>query len=232
MSQIPVDITTATVPSDYCQPLQVAWPFLVSLLQATIAGNNNMYVVSATTPGVDDQDKIWHKLDSDGRYLRTYNYIGGAWVSPHPDFPGKVIMWEGDIGTIDTLDGGEAGTVTETTGPMWERVTEMNGRIPIGPGTLESTRTVDVNENIGSEKVTLLEENIPKNEPTSYTVDEGANRASLGFLADDDRAASANTGDISPFGGDADGNTVAHENMPPVRGIWFLRKTARSHYRG
>lgn len=230
MSQI-VDITTASVPNGYCQPLQIAWPFLVSLLQASVAGNNLQYVVSATTPGVDDQDKIWHKLDSEGRYLRTYNYVGGAWVSPHPDFAGKVVMWEGVEGDIPTLDGGEAGTVTETTGPMWEKVSEMNGRIPIGPGTLESTRTVAVNENIGSEKVTLLEENIPKHEPVSYTIDEGANRPTLGFIADDDRAASANTGDIDPFGGDADGDTVAHENMPPVRGIWFLRKTSRSHYR-
>lgn len=229
-----VDITTTAPPSDYCpSSFREAWLFGVSLLQATLAGGNNTYVVSATVPGVDDQDKLWHKLDAQGRYIRTYNYSGGAWVSPHPEFAGAVKLWEGNAGDIPTLDGGEAGTVTATTGPMWERVTEMDGRMPIGPGTLESGTTVNVNDTGGEEKHSLTTAEMPPHthEFRVNTNDDSGGGGGGSTPDDSDPTVSGNVNSTTASSGGTDGTVVAHNNMPPYRGIFFLRKTARTHYR-
>lgn len=226
---VPVIITTAAPPADYCpSSFAEGWTFGASLLIGSLSGENNTYVVSATTPAVADQDKVWVRIDSAGRLLRIYKFSGGAWVSPHPAFAGMVVMWEGNPGDIPTLDGGEAGTVTSTTGPMWERVTEMDARFPIGPGTLPSTLALNVGDTGGEEEVELEEENLPLHEIEGYALEEGAGRSNR-LISDDDRVNTATTADS--FGGDADGNTVPHNNMPPYRVINFIRKTARGWYR-
>jgi len=38
----------------------------------------------------------------------------------------------GDLANVDTLDGGESGTVSATTGPFWELDTDFAGKSIIG----------------------------------------------------------------------------------------------------
>jgi hypothetical protein len=227
-----IAITTASVPADYCgNSLRETWAFLVSLLQATLVGEVNLFNYGATTPAPDDQDKPWIKLDANGNIERIYSYSNGAWVARHPVAAGTVIMYEGSEASIPTFDGGEAGTVTATTGPMWEKVSQLDARFPMGPGTLPSGLVVNVGDTGGEEKHELTEEEIPQHthvikftEHQDLQVSDDKKRQ----LFDEN---GSNTFTPPTFGGDEDGNTVAHNTLPPYRGIFFLRKTARTHYR-
>lgn len=234
MSQ-PVTISSASVPTDYCpSTLQTAWPFLVGLLSAELAGENATYVKGPTTPASpDDQDKPWLRLNSDGTMDRWYVYHGGVWIARHPFPTGAIIIYDGAEASIDTYDGGEAGTVTATTGPMWERVTALNARFPLGVGTLPSGTAVAVTNTGGEEKHTLIEEEIPAHTHALHYTPNHATDNGAGPDIEVFRTATASDPSLSPdsFGGDADNETVAHNTMPPYYTVFFLKKTARQFYR-
>jgi hypothetical protein len=226
-----VNISTSDVPPSYCpSSIQVDWPFLVALLSAELAGANFTFNYGPDTPAPDDQDKPWFKTDANFLSERWYTFSSGAWVSLHPEAPGSVKMYEGLEATIETYDGGEAGTVTATTGPMWEKVTALNGRFPLGPGTLASGTVVAVTNTGGEEKHELTEEELPN--ITIQTKQRSDLQDGGGSIAHFTHATfPGDTVDVDEFGGDADGETVAHNNMPPYYGIFFIRRTARTHYR-
>lgn len=138
-------------------------------------------------------------------------------------------MYEGSQASIETYDGGEAGTVTATTGPMWERVTQLDARFPIGPGTLPSGTAVAVTNTGGEEKHTLVENELPNIEIQSrQRVDlvDGGNSAALLL-----HATVGTQVTVDEFGGDANGNTVAHNTLPLYYAIFFIRRTGRLYYR-
>lgn len=230
----PVDITTSSIPNDFCFTTWPAfWTFGVSLLSAELQGDTNTFNAGDTTPAPNNRDKPWlpPSAASANPPAFVYNFDNGYWLLPHPIPAGIVVMYEGSEASIETFDGGEAGAITETTGPMWQKVSALNAKIPIGPGTLPSTRVITQGGTLGSEKVELLEANIPLHELQGYALNDGANLSESRLIADDDRNANALPNPIDSFGGDADGATVAHENMPPVYGIFFIKKTARKFYR-
>lgn len=226
-----VTISTSDVPASYCPPsFAAAWAFGVSLLSAELAGNNFSFNYGPTTPAPDDQGKPWLRTDpTTGLPYRWYVFVGGSWVALHPFPVGFVGMYEGSLASIDTYDGGEAGTVTATTGPMWERVTQLDARFPMGPGTLPSGAAVAVTNTGGEEKHTLVEAELPKIEIQSRQrtdlVDGGGSAALL------DHATFGTQVTVDEFGGDASGNTVAHNNLPPFYSLFFIRRTARLYYR-
>lgn len=228
----PIIITTASVPEGYCPTsLRDAWSFLVSLLTATLQGTINLFNVGNTTPLPDDEDKPWlpDAFSGSNPPAFAYQFKGGDWIMPHPIPSGAIMLYSGSPGSIATFDGGEAGTVTETTGPMWEIDTDMAGKFPLGPGTLESGFVVAVGDTGGTEKVALVEDNIPLFEisPT-YALEDGANRSSVGLIADDDRQATPTPNAVLEFGKDP---PDAHSNMPPWKARYFIRRTNRKYYR-
>lgn len=98
----------------------------VALLQALssgeIVGDFIPYVTGAATPAVDDQDKVWHKTDANGRPLGTYVYYGGTWRRQYSGNIGAVQMYSGDP-AIDFAGAGGAGTV----GGEWDGWQLCNG---------------------------------------------------------------------------------------------------------
>lgn len=230
----PVTVSTASVPTDYCyRGPQLDWPFFVSLLMAELAGANYTFNFGPTTPAPDDQDKPWFRTNVDGTPDRLYVYSGGSWVAKHAIPAGAVWLYEGAEGSIPTFDGGEAGVVTATTGPMWEKVSQLDGRFPIGPGTVGST-TIGVGDTGGTHEHTLLTENIPAH---THTIPEGANYVGSGnlipprIIIDDDYGTTKTNLLTGSYGGQADGTTKVVSHLNPYRGIFFIRKTARTHYR-
>lgn len=230
-----VNISTASVPASWCNlSLQEIWPKLVSLIAAELAGANNTFNDGDTTPVPDDQDKPWTPPGFSGSNppAAVYHYINGAWIMPHPIAPGLGMMYWGTELSITTLDGGEAGVVTETTGPMWEKVSALDGRIPMGPGTLQpSTRTLSVTGTLGADEHTLTRAELPNvqvDTPLKRRTDlvDGGNSTAL-FETSFTLSSSVSV-DVpaEPLG---DGE--AHENLPPVYGTWFIRRTARKYYR-
>lgn len=228
-----VNITTASVPEDFCfQNWPQGWAFLVSLLSAEVAGTASFFNYGPNTPAPDERDRPWIRLDASGNIDKMYSYSNGAWVAKHPAAPGDVIMYEGTEASIDTHDGGEAGAITATTGPMWQKVSTINGRFPLGPGTLASGATVNVGDTGGAEEHILTRAELP-----NVSVDTLSQRR---INVQDGGSAVVTTPDTASTGaafqatalpteplGDGDG----HNNMPPYLGIWFIRRTSRTHYR-
>lgn len=211
--------------------MQAVWPFLVGLLSADLAGNLNTFNYGADTPAPDDQDKPWLKLDASGNPDKWYVFSGGSWISRHPVAAGLIQIYDGNAGTIDTFDGGEAGAVTATTGPMWERVTAMDGKFPLGIGTLESGAVVAVTNTGGKEKHVLTRAELP-----AVQIDTVSARRTN--VADGGSATvtvpAGGTGSFitdTPLPTEELGDGEAHNNLPPYYGVIFLRKTARTHYR-
>lgn len=227
-----INLSTASVPDDYCPgDLKTTWPFLVGLLRANLTGNLNTFNVGPDTPTPDNQNKPWFKYGASGLPERWYVFSGGSWVSPHPDAPGKIIIYDGAVGTIDTFDGGEAGAVTATTGPMWERVTALDAKFPLGIGTLPSTTVVPVAGTGGVETHVLTREELPAERiPTESVVRTNVqDGGGADVYAPDTTTGSFVTN--APLHTEALGDGEAHTNMPPFYGVIFLRKTARTQYR-
>lgn len=225
-------VISGVVPANLeCKISNADWQALMALVRVPITAVNE--TISATEPGPALRAYPWQKLDADGTPRERYIYANGAWLSLHPDPPGAVWMYEGSEISLETWDGGESGAVSATTGPFWEVVTQMAAKFPIGPGTLESTTVVAIGGEGGSEKHALT---IPEIPPHTHPVegsgfDDGATPSARKIIIDDEHNASANNSVTELTGGTA-GVVVAHNNLPPFRAIWFIRRTARLFRRG
>lgn len=230
----PVTISTASVPASYCaNSIQVAWPFLVSLLTAELAGLNNTFNDGDTTPAPDDQNRPWLPTSFSGVNppAFVYKFVDGVWIMPNPNPTGLVAMYQGSEASIDTFDGGEAGTVTATTGPMWQKVSAIDGRFPIGPGTVGTT-SIGIGATGGTGEHTLALDEIPAHTHpfTGRDYIGSGNLSPAKVIIDDDYGGTENTVATSA-GGQGDGSTKAVNTMPPYLGIWFIVRTARKYYR-
>lgn len=201
---------------------------IVSGIAGEVSGSASFINYGNTTPPPDDRTKPWFRTNADGTPDDTYTFVNGAWVAKHHLLPGAVILYRGSEASIETYDGGEAGAITATTGPMWQKLSTMDGRFPLGPGTLNGV-AVAVGTQGGAATVTLVEENLPVHDIQGYAVDEGANLSSNALISDDDRTTNANTADS--FGGETDGSTRPTVIIPPYTAIFFIERTARTHKR-
>jgi hypothetical protein len=203
---------------------------------ASLAGTLNTFNYGNSTPAAVDQDKPWFRLNSDGTPDRWYVFSSGLWLSAHYQCPGQVIMYEGTLASIDTFDGGEVAAVTATTGPFWERVTTMDARSPIGPGTLPSTTVVNIGDDLGEEVHELTIPEMPSHRHEYATTDGQQIVVKVTSNKTDDlnRTGSYDIKAADPMqntGGDATGATVGHNTIHPVHAIWFIRRTSRLYYR-
>ncbi len=85
----------------------------------------------------------WNKIDaSTGQSLGLFewNYITGGWTKNH--WNGGVIptnerrIFIGSLLALESYDGGESGTVSQSTGPFWQRDTDFDNAWPLGIGAL------------------------------------------------------------------------------------------------
>jgi len=221
-----------TVPAETCYTTpSFDWPYLVSLITANLAGSLDTVNTGSTTPDASNRDKPWIRENSDGTDDGVWQFYNGYWVQKHPDFVGKVVMYEGALADIPTLDGGESAAVSNITGPFWEEVTEMRARSPIHPGTLPSTTVVNVGDNIGEEKHQLTVAEMPSHRHEWDTSDGQLILAQVtsGKVNDINRTGSLDYAYADPVlntGGD-----TAHNTLHPARGIYFIRRTARLYRR-
>lgn len=91
-------------------------------LSATLNATIIPYITGAETPGVDDQDKVWHRVDADGRPLGTYVFYDGTWRKQYTANIGQIVMYSGDPGT-DFAGTDGAGTI----GGEWDGWQLCNG---------------------------------------------------------------------------------------------------------
>ena len=231
-----ISLTMGTLSSTCYGSLQEHAVDLVSQMTGSVLDGSLKYVISATAPGADDQDKLWIKTSS-GAPVRQFVYYNGSWVWPHhiPASDGRVIIYTGSAASVDTLDGGTSGTAKSASGPFWEIVTDMSGRFPLGVGTLDSGTAVAVTDTGGEEKHTLTQAELPDH-THDFTVREfnnfdSSNASAAELLLGDQNVESANsaTPNVLVDGG---GSDEAHNNMPPYYGVYFIKRTARVYYTG
>lgn len=95
---------------------------LNALIRGSLDGDFIPYVTGAATPAVDDQDKVWHRLDAQGRPIGAYVYYSGSWRKQYTASIGQISYYNGDP-DVDFGETGGRGTV----GGEWDGWQLCNG---------------------------------------------------------------------------------------------------------
>lgn len=219
-----VDFVAATLPEGACYANeQERLNAYADALSGELPGTFTAFNFGSSTPAVGDQDKPWIRTGAAGEFDATYTFSQGQWVSPHPDFPGKVVLWEGDIGTIATLDGGAAGTVGTTSGPFWEAVANSAGRSPMGVGSLPSGQAIAVNTLFGEEKHKQTSTEVGTHSHTITDIHRGQREEGGGTTL----LAAGTDGNITTDTNQENDVVQSMNVVHPVWGIHFIRRTGR-----
>jgi hypothetical protein len=220
------------VPANTCyESPAVDWPKLVSNITANLTGSLSTVNSGTSTPAAADRDKPWLRSNADGSDDGQWVYYNGFWVQKHPAAVGLVAMYEGALADITTFDGGEVGAVTNMTGAFWEEVTAMRARSPIHPGTLASGTIINIGDDLGEEKHLLIVSEMPAH-IHEYDETNGARiltKVSSGKVGDIDQTGSLDYDFAEAI--ESTGGDTAHNTIHPVRGIFFIRRTARLYRR-
>lgn len=92
-----VDINiTAPDPNDCPATFVEMVALLDTLITGTVIGDFLPYITGTDTPGSDDQDKVWHRLDTNGKPIGTYLYFNGKWRKEYSGQLGQVAFYSGD----------------------------------------------------------------------------------------------------------------------------------------
>jgi len=194
--------------------------------------------ISPTAPS--DITMAWLKIDATGNPIQLYVFANGAWIARHPQVPGSIMIWDGALPNFTTFDGGDGNALSVMSGPMWEEVTALRAKFPLGVGTLPVSGTVvNVTDTGGTEKedITLTLPNIPPHAHTCKGSTGDAPGSGNNFFAVDrsssDPPPSPVDIDTEQAGGTAGAAVpIPITHMPPYYGVYFLRRTTRLYYVG
>lgn len=247
-----VPVLSATVPSPLdCVVSPVNWQQLAELLYVNLPDSTTQINFGSLTPPPSQRGNPWIATFTDGTPATpVWVYTNGFWLLPHPAVDpvsgvvdtDRLMFWKGpDVqATIDALDGGESGAVTDFSGPMWTKFLAIGAHFPIATGTLPSGKIINVGDTGGEETHALKLEELPATTAkTSFNYAQadgdfspiGTTGDLLGSTNPPDATKPVNTFTASPVGGDANGVTVPHNNIPPYYGLIVLQKTGRRFYR-
>lgn len=188
-------------------------------------------------PDVDDRDKVWIRTVANApAFPLMWVFFNGAWVAKFPSAAssGIIVLYEGTAGSVDTLDGGTAGPVTTDSGPFWEIVTTMAGRVPIGVGNLVTSGTpLNLGDTGGADEHTITVAEMPAhvhritahgtNTPSNGNGIIGGGNGTTGpFTYDDTAISTSNHLSIESQGAD---DPISM--LPPYRALHFIRRTSR-----
>jgi microcystin-dependent protein len=227
-----VTINASSVPVGFCfTSWSESWPELVALISGTADLSVNLHIGDAAPA---DLTKAWLKTIS-GVPDRLYYFASGVWLAKHAIPVGFTMLAPAGtaLADIDTLDGGEVGAVTAFTGPMWARDTDFDAMFPIGPGTLPSGTVLVEGATGGEEKHSLTVTEIPPHAHQLLVAQSNTGSGSEAQRLRPDSDLGDSDADSAQTGGDPSTLLVApHNNMPVYRVRFFVKRTARTHYRG
>lgn len=230
MNPLVLPVNPGTLDSGFCPATLQEMLVGFSAKQSVTFPDTFAGVTMSSTKPVDTT-QAWYQLDSLGRPVRLYTFAQGAWLSLHPCVPGFTMIWTSALPNFNTFDGGDANALSPISGPMWEVVTALAARVPLGAGTLPiSTTVVAIGDTGGEEKHVITTAELPiHNHPrNNENKTEIATLTVPGDTIDTNFGTTQNgktTGITGNTGGDQ-----AHQNMPPYLGVAFLRRTARLFY--
>lgn len=225
--------------ADYCfttfQRLNVD---IVSRIQATLNTSLASYWnVGSTTPSQNYRAFPWFNT-GDG-YVYWWNQSYGVWTAlpPLPDAGPNGFRWDwegivnGSPSGLWSMSGGDgtdptvSGNVTPISGSFWTVDPNYAARIAIGPGTLPSGTVIAAGTTDGEETHELTKAELPDitvdievRGGTTEEVDAG-NLLVVFPIASTFPEQTL----TAPLGGSG----TAHNNMPPYRGIYKIKRTSR-----
>lgn len=231
---MPIPLNVGNLPGNFCPATyQAMLAGFGAALSVTIPSSTGGITISSTKPS--STADIWFRTDSLGRFLGTYLYGQGAWLSPHPSVPGLTQWWFSALPNFTTFDGGDANAPGPASGPMWQQALDGNNNLiaaafPIAAGNLPSGKVLAIGGTGGEENHTLTENELAphahnvsflfKEVPTGFT--GGAAQPAL-FLN-----ATYPNPTITPT--DSDGGGQPHNNIPPYVVGYLLQRTTRLFY--
>jgi len=103
-------LINAQVPEGTCfTDVQSLFDLIAEYVTVQTDPNASFVIISATTPGADDRDKIWFRVDSSGRPLGCYLFYNGAWRKIWDEPVGAIKFWSGDTSEFDATGLGNVG---------------------------------------------------------------------------------------------------------------------------
>ena len=244
-----------TLTGDWVQQLA---NFIVGKAVAKFEGVGTIILDQDTQPDPTQQGFLWRPPSrgmvfkySGGAWITPHLYPpNGSGAS------GPRIWFEGSEADLWSFDGGDGtnpsiyapSDAAASAGPMWVVDHNYDGRIPMGAGDIAGTtpvKTLAVSENYGEGQHTLTaEENAPHSHGTQNTGDSFATlKAGSGGAQDNTGlrtvvdGATGTNGWLGSYpqtgisGGDATTHDPkGHQNVPPVRGGFWARRSARVNY--
>ena len=246
MSNLLLPILAGTLGQGECPTtLQGILNLFANNLQAVLANGRSFYNYGPDKPAPEFQPYPWLRT-TDGRWYQ----FSGVWRAPNNYNLSERRWWAGIESDLVNYDGGGAGAVTPTTGPMWIIDHDFDGRSPMGPGAVAGKGSdLAVSENYGAAQHTLTDAeggvgshthafgltnpgnddaffNRPGTSPvTAYTgyYITGSNGNSV---------ASQTTADLftSPANNGAGVTAAAFSIVHPVRGLFVIKPSGRQYF--
>lgn len=131
-------------PIGYCPASQQQFANdIADAIEVFFPGEFALTIQSPNQPTVEQRSMIWAKTDASTGVIvgfYTWNTTIGAWARNHwplgviPTYERRIFV--GTLAQLEVFDGGESGTVSQSTGPFWERDTAFNDLWPLGVGSL------------------------------------------------------------------------------------------------
>lgn len=255
---IPVSLSWGKLANGYCFVSPESYKNdIFALITASVAGSFSGVIIGQNIPATGDRDKLWLRTDAFGRPVGFFLFQG-QWIYPHPAAPSdsERRIWVGAETDLWSYDGGDgtdpsSSAPTAVSGAMWMRDTDFDFKFPVGAGTnltvyaadtpARAATSIAVGGVGGAERVKLVQAEGAL--PSHFHID--------GTPVGNDQVGDA---DNAWYGMDADGTTKffdqrnsgaagrrhtsteavdavnTHENMPPYRGVYFIRRTARVYF--
>jgi len=229
-----ITLTAPSLPANYCPAsYQKLANDIIGGTQATFNSTigNSFFNFGPTYPAINNRIYPW--LDENGQW---WIYDQGFWLRKNPVTAAyERRIYVGTTTDLLSYDGGDGtATATSTTGPMWEVDTEFEARFPVGVGAFVASGAVAVmgkatsTSIAGEDQHTLTIPEMPKH-THSMTWDSndtsGGDQLNTLYYGPEANIPNNMIKDTGSTGGD-----VAHNNLPPFYGVYFIKRTIRVYY--